>query len=90
MKYEVFLDADGKVLGMNKVSKSMDIDYDKAVEAAIRRAAPYPPAVGTKISLQFGITLKKAARTARNAKKTLEQPAPGPDEEPGGQPPKAG
>lgn len=74
VKYDVFLDADGNVLGMNKVSKSMDIDYDKAVEAAIRRAAPYPAEAGTKVSLQFGLTLTKAKPKARKA-----APVPEPD-----------
>lgn len=85
VKYDVFLDADGKVLGMNKVSKSMDIDYDKAVEAAIRRAAPYPPEAGTKISLQFGVTLTKAKPKSRKA-----APAPAPEPDASGAAPDAG
>lgn len=59
VKFEVFLDANGKVLGMNKRAKSIDPAWDKAVEAAIRRARPFPPEAGTVVMLEFGVTLTR-------------------------------
>jgi hypothetical protein len=56
VRFDIYLDADGKVLGMNKTQKSMDIAYDEAVERAIRRAKPFPPEVGTRTTLQFSLT----------------------------------
>lgn len=76
VKFEVFLDADGKVLGVNKMSKSIDIAYDDAVKAAIMRAKPFPPSAGTRISLQFGMTLfRKEPRPVRGGKAATAQPA---------------
>ena len=75
VKFDVFLDADGKVLGVNRVVKSMDPDWDKAVEAAIRRARPFPPEAGTKLSLQYSLTLTMKPRPA--GKTPAEPPAPG-------------
>jgi outer membrane biosynthesis protein TonB len=39
----VFLDADGKVIGMNKMQDSHLPGLDAAIEAAIRAAKPFPP-----------------------------------------------
>lgn len=43
VEFEVFLDADGKVSGVNKVRASQLPGFDEAVEAAIRAAKPFPP-----------------------------------------------
>lgn len=41
--FEVFLDADGKVIGMNRMRESQLPGFDAAVEAAVRAARPFPP-----------------------------------------------
>jgi protein TonB len=43
VKFEVFLDADGKVIGMNKMQDSQLPGFDAAFEAMIRAAKPFPP-----------------------------------------------
>jgi protein TonB len=42
VEFEVFLDADGKVIGMNKLRDSQLPGFDEAAEAAIRAATPFP------------------------------------------------
>ena len=77
VKYEVFLDADGKVLGMNKLMKSMDSEYDLAVAAAIKRARPFPPEAGTRFVLRYAFTLTgaPAQRTWKAQPREPFQPA---------------
>ena len=45
VEFETFLDADGKVIGVNKVKESQLPGFDVVVEAAIRGAKPFPPSV---------------------------------------------
>jgi len=43
VEFEVFLDADGKVTGMNKLKESGLPGFDEAGEAALRASTPFPP-----------------------------------------------
>jgi hypothetical protein len=43
VEFEVFLDAEGKVTGMNKLQESGLPGFDDAIEAALRASTPFPP-----------------------------------------------
>jgi protein TonB len=43
VEFEVFLDAGGKVIGMNKLKDSTLAGFDEAIEAALRASTPFPP-----------------------------------------------
>jgi hypothetical protein len=43
VEFEVFLDAGGKVTGVNKLKDSTLAGFDEAVEASLRAAKPFPP-----------------------------------------------
>lgn len=58
--YDVFIDADGSVLGMNLVRSSGNKGYDDAVKKAIRESKPFPPGTKTRFPLRYGVTFKKA------------------------------
>ncbi|WP_028102734.1 TonB C-terminal domain-containing protein [Pseudoduganella violaceinigra] len=57
--YKVFIDADGTVLGMNKVQASGNKGYDAAVEKAIRETARFPQGTQTVFRLRFGVDFTK-------------------------------
>ena len=59
--YDVFIDADGGILGMNKVSSSGVNGYDAAVAKAIRESKPFPPGTKTRFTLRYGVTVGKPA-----------------------------
>ncbi|WP_082493792.1 TonB C-terminal domain-containing protein [Massilia sp. Leaf139] len=54
--FEVFLDADGKVIGMNTLDNALLPGYKDAVAAALRRARPFPPE--TARIFEFRLTLR--------------------------------
>ncbi|WP_256081531.1 TonB C-terminal domain-containing protein [Massilia sp. YIM B04103] len=57
--YEVFIDADGVVLGMNRKQSSGNKGYDKAVEKAIRETSPFPKGTQTVFLLRYGVIFSK-------------------------------
>jgi hypothetical protein len=52
---DIRLDLDGNVSGVVKKKASMDIDYDTAVEAAIRKSAPFPAATPRHFAMWFSV-----------------------------------
>lgn len=42
VEMEVFLDAEGKVIGINKLQESQLAGFDEAIEAALRASKPFP------------------------------------------------
>lgn len=58
VEYDVFLDANGSVLGMNKLRGWDDLTYEEAVKAAIMRKA-FPLHMIPVVKLRFRVTLKK-------------------------------
>jgi protein TonB len=67
--YEVFAGPNGKIYGVNRQRRSIDPDFDKAVEEAIMRAEPLPPAMGQRVRMEFGGEWSAApAKRARNKK----------------------
>ncbi|PWF42899.1 TonB C-terminal domain-containing protein [Massilia glaciei] len=57
VEFQVFLDADGSVLGMNKLGRSIEPAYDDAVEAAIKQSKPFPATSVKVFRVRFGFTL---------------------------------
>lgn len=70
VKYEVFLDEAGKVIGMNRLESSDIPAMDEAVKAAIMKAKPFPPSAGIRVTLQYAVTVTDEKRP------TLKKPAP--------------
>lgn len=58
--YQVFIDAKGKVLGMNLLNSSGNKGYDAAVKKAITESPPFPPGTKTVFPLSFGMEVSKA------------------------------
>lgn len=90
-EFEVFIDAEGAVLGMNKLRSSGNQDYDAAVEKAIRETKPFPVGTRTRFTLRYGVTFNKPAppkgKPATNEQLRVVQAqifyVPGADVEPG-------
>ncbi len=61
VSYDVFIDADGAVLGMNKLSSSGNKGYDAAVEKAIKESKPFPKGTKTRFTLNYGMRFNKPA-----------------------------
>lgn len=59
--YDVFIDADGTVLGMNKISSSGNKGYDAAVEKAIKETRAFPKGTKTRFTLSYGMKFSKPA-----------------------------
>lgn len=64
VEYEVFIDAAGKVLGMNLASSSGNRDYDIAVRKAIRDTARFPRGTKTRFMLKYSVKISKAPQPA--------------------------
>ncbi|WP_374581048.1 TonB C-terminal domain-containing protein [Pseudoduganella sp.] len=69
VEYEVFIDAKGKVLGMNLLRGSGNRDYDAAVKTAISEAPPFPRGTSTVFRLSYGTELNKAETKGKRATK---------------------
>ena len=54
--FDVFLDADGSVLGMNKLLGSGEKAFDDAVEKAIKTSPPFPVETKKKFRAQYALT----------------------------------
>lgn len=54
--FDVFLDADGSVLGVNRVRGSGDKAYDDAVAQAIKTSLPFPIETEKKFRAQYALT----------------------------------
>ncbi|MFC5477478.1 TonB C-terminal domain-containing protein [Massilia suwonensis] len=65
VEFEVFLDADGKVIGMNKLQASQLPGFDEALEASLRAAKPFPAATARIFRVGMGAHI--APRTKRRA-----------------------
>jgi protein TonB len=59
--YDVFIDADGAVLGMNLIESSGNKAYDAAVQQAIRETKPFPAGTKTRFSLRYGMKFSQPA-----------------------------
>lgn len=59
VSYDVFIDADGAVLGMNLLSSSGVKGYDQAVAKAIRESKPFPGGTKTRFTLRYRVNLKR-------------------------------
>ncbi|KQZ34270.1 TonB family protein [Duganella sp. Root1480D1] len=59
VSYDVFIDADGAVLGMNLLRSSGNKDYDEAVKKAIRETKPFPPGTKTRFNLRYWVNIKR-------------------------------
>jgi protein TonB len=53
VQFQVVLDADGSVLGMNKLRSPSDPAYAAAVEQAIRATGPFPPKTSKAFTLGY-------------------------------------
>lgn len=70
VKYDVFLDEAGNVIGMNRLESSDIPAMDEAVKAAIMKAKPFPPSAGIRVTLQYAVTVTDEKRPA------VKKPAP--------------
>jgi hypothetical protein len=67
--YVVLAGPNGKIYGMNRQQRSIDPDFDLAVEQAIMRAKPLPAGMGTRVRMEFGGEwVASPAKRARNRK----------------------
>ncbi|OEZ62201.1 TonB C-terminal domain-containing protein [Duganella sp. HH105] len=65
--YDIFLDADRNVIGMNKIESSGDVDFDVAVAKAIRESQAFPPNTETKFRANFSAVASKKPAAAKPA-----------------------
>lgn len=68
VELEVFLDAEGKVIGINRLQDSQLAGFDEAIEAALRASTPFPPETARifRVSMYGNIAPKTpAARRPR-------------------------
>ena len=77
VEHEVFLNTEGEVVGINRgARRSYDPAYDKAVEAAIRAAQPFPP----NTALMFRLTFSARVRMVKQrpvVERAMPRPASG-------------
>lgn len=73
VSFTLFLDEFGNLIGMNRDARSADPAFDEAVEAAIRRAAPFP-AGKMMVGMRYGVTVapRTRKRTAPEAQPQRE------------------
>jgi protein TonB len=62
VRYSVFLDADGSVLGMNRLSQSADPAFDAAVRKAIMESRPFPPKTDKVFPVEYSVTIGRAKK----------------------------
>lgn len=62
-QYDVFIDADGAVLGANFIRSSGDKAYDAAVLKAIRETKNFPPGTTTRFRLRFHLSFGHGTHT---------------------------
>jgi hypothetical protein len=63
--FDVFLDENGAVIGVNRKERAADPAYTAAVERAILATPPFPPRTVKMVMLGYSSTLKrKPARPA--------------------------
>lgn len=77
VRFQVVLDADGSILGLNKLQIPSDPAYAKAVEQAIRSTGPFPPKTAKSVDLGFHVDVKRRS-VATPAAPTFKAPLPAP------------
>lgn len=75
VRFQVVLDADGSILGLNKLQIPSDPAYAAAVERAIRSTGPFPPKTAKAFTIGFHVDVKR--RPGAPAP-TFKAPAPPP------------
>lgn len=59
VRFQIVLDADGSILGLNKLQIPSDPAYAAAVEQAIRSTGPFPPKTAKSVVLGFHVDVKR-------------------------------
>lgn len=77
VRFQVVLDADGSILGLNKLQIPSDPAYAKAVEQAIRATGPFPPKTAKSIVLGFHVNVKHRSVATPSAP-AFKAPLPAP------------
>lgn len=63
VEFQVVLDADGSILGLNKLTMPSDPAYAAAVEKAIRDSGPFPPKTSKAFRIGYRTIVKPRADT---------------------------
>jgi protein TonB len=66
VKYDVFLDADGAVLGMNLVQRSGLSDFDEAVAKALRETRTFKPNTETRFQVAYALIVQPPRQGAQS------------------------
>lgn len=74
--FQVFLDADGAILGVNKKKGSGVPDFDAAVAKAIRETRPFPPKTAKVFNVSYGVTITRKRKAAPRPAAPFHQKAP--------------
>jgi protein TonB len=88
VQFQVVLDADGSILGLNKLKMPSDPAYAVAVEKAIRATGPFPPKTAKAFTLGYHVVLKRYVGVSPERMEEIRQRIdyrPGKDVPPGGQ-----
>jgi protein TonB len=63
VSFQVLLDADGSVLGANRLRESGDRAFDAAVKQAILTSKPFPPKTAKVFGVTYSMTVKRGRKT---------------------------
>lgn len=78
-RFEVFLDENGRIIGVNRKEPAADPAFTAAVESAILASAPFPPDTRKIFIVSYAVELKRATRLREAPPDWAERRAAEPD-----------